>query len=90
MRRDTRIRRAEIARRHGVGHECMMWASDYPHPEGTWPNTQKAMVEAFRGVPIAEIETMLGGSAAAFYDLDTEKLAPLVARIGPEASLFGG
>jgi len=31
---------------------------------------------------------MLGESAAVFYGIDTEKLAPLVERIGPETSLF--
>jgi hypothetical protein len=33
---------------------------------------------------------MLGGNAARFYGFDTEKLAPLVARIGPEKSAFRG
>ena len=42
----------------------------------------------FRGLPEDEIGQMLGGNAAEFYGVDTEKLAPLVARIGPEKSLF--
>lgn len=88
VRLGTFYQRKEVERRHGVGHECMMWASDYPHPEGTWPYTQNMMVEAFHGVPIEEIATMLGGSAAAFYGMDTQKLAPLVERIGPDTSLF--
>ena len=33
---------------------------------------------------------MLGGNAARFYGFDSEKLAPLVARIGPERSEFQG
>ena len=88
IRLGTFFRRKEVERRHEVGHECMMWGSDYPHPEGTWPYTRDMMVDAFRGVPEAEIATMLGGSAAAFYNLDTDKLAPLVAQIGPDTSLF--
>jgi hypothetical protein len=31
---------------------------------------------------------MLGGNAARVYGFDVEKLAPLVARIGPEKSAF--
>jgi hypothetical protein len=31
---------------------------------------------------------MLGGNAARAYGFDTEKLAPLAARIGPEKSAF--
>ncbi len=88
IRLGTFFRRKEVERRHEVGHECMMWGSDYPHPEGTWPHTRDMMVEAFHGVPEAEIATMLGGSAAAFYNLDTDQLAPLVAQIGPDTSLF--
>ncbi|MBW2385684.1 MAG: amidohydrolase [Deltaproteobacteria bacterium] len=88
IRLGTFFRRKEVERRHEVGHECMMWGSDYPHPEGTWPYTRDMMVDTFRGVPEAEIATMLGGSAAAFYNLDTDRLAPLVAQIGPDTSLF--
>jgi hypothetical protein len=33
---------------------------------------------------------MLGGNAASLYGFDVEKLAPLVARIGPEKSAFRG
>ena len=88
IRLGTFFGRKEGERRHEVGHHCMMWGSDYPHPEGTWPKTRDAMVDAFRGVPEAEIATMLGGSAAAFYGIDTEKLAPVVGRIGPDTSLF--
>jgi hypothetical protein len=46
------------------------------------------MVETFHGLPEDEIGAMLGGNAAHFYGFDQEKLAPLVARIGPEKSRF--
>ncbi len=88
IRMGTFFSRKEAERRHEVGLECMMWGSDYPHPEGTWPHTERMMVDTFRGLPDDEIATMLGGSAAAFYGVDVEKLAPLVARIGPAKSLF--
>jgi predicted TIM-barrel fold metal-dependent hydrolase len=61
-----------------------MWGSDFPHPEGTWPETRAQLHETFHGLPEAEIAAMLGGNAASFYNLDVEKLAPLAARIGPE------
>ena len=41
------------------------------------------------GRPVSEIAAMLGGNAAELYGFDTEKLAPLVARIGPEKRAFG-
>jgi hypothetical protein len=35
-----------IANRHMTGLRCLMWGADYPHHEGTWPNSQEA-VETF-------------------------------------------
>ena len=74
--------------RHEIGLENIMWGSDYPHPEGTWPETRKQMADAFRGVPESDLVAMLGGNAARVYGFDTEKLAPLAARIGLEKTLF--
>lgn len=80
--------RREVELRHEIGLANIMWGSDYPHPEGSWPYTRSQMVESFRGVPKDELAAMLGGTAVALYGFDTEKLAPLVARIGPEESAF--
>jgi predicted TIM-barrel fold metal-dependent hydrolase len=80
--------RREVEVRHAIGLGNLMWGSDYPHPEGTWPETRAHMLEAFRGVPELELEALLGGNAARVYGFDVEKLAPLAARIGPEKSLF--
>jgi predicted TIM-barrel fold metal-dependent hydrolase len=80
--------RREAEMRHEIGLSTIMWGTDYPHPEGTWPHTQELMVETLGGLPEDDIEAMLGGNAAGFYGFDTQKLAPLVDRIGPEQSLF--
>ena len=80
--------RREVELRHEIGLANIMWGSDYPHPEGSWPETRKQMIEAFRGVPEDELAAMLGGNAARVYGFDPEKLAPLVARIGPEKGWF--
>lgn len=80
--------RREVELRHQIGLANLMWGSDYPHPEGSWPTTRAQLQEAFRGVPEDELGAILGGNAARVYGFDTEKLAPLVARIGPEKSLF--
>jgi len=78
----------EAEMRHQIGLQTIMWGSDYPHPEGTWPVTRQMMVDVFRGIPDREIEAMLGGNAADFYGFDRAALAPLAARIGPERGLF--
>jgi predicted TIM-barrel fold metal-dependent hydrolase len=80
--------RREAELRHQIGVANIMWGSDYPHPEGSWPLTHEQRVETFRGLPPAEIEAMLGGNAVRFYGFDAEKLAPLVAKIGPEKKAF--
>jgi len=93
FRRNVRIgsscmSRHEAEKRHEIGLGTVMWGTDYPHPEGTWPITRKMMVETFHGLPEAEIAVMLGGNAAEFYGMDVEKLASLVERIGPQKSWF--
>jgi predicted TIM-barrel fold metal-dependent hydrolase len=80
--------RREAELRREIGLRNLMWGSDYPHPEGTWPETRKQMIESLRGIPEDEAAAILGGNAARVYAFDTEKLAPLVARIGPEKSAF--
>lgn len=79
-------REAEV--RHAIGVSSIMWGSDYPHPEGSWPLTSPQVHETFDGLPTGEIADMLGGNAARFYGFDAKALAPLVARIGPEKASF--
>ena len=88
VRTGTFLARKETLRREQIGVETMMWGSDYPHPEGAWPQTREAMLDAFRGLPEDDIAAMLGATAAVFYGFDVEKLAPVVARIGPEKRIF--
>jgi predicted TIM-barrel fold metal-dependent hydrolase len=73
----------EIERRHEIGVHAFMWGNDFPHPEGTWPHTRKAITEAFADVPPDEATRMLGANAAAVYRFDVKKLQPIAARIGP-------
>jgi predicted TIM-barrel fold metal-dependent hydrolase len=82
------MNRYEAEMRHEIGVHNIMWGSDYPHPEGSWPVTRKMMVETFHGLPERDIERMFGTNAAEFYGFDTGKLLPLAERIGPERSWF--
>ncbi|MGI9432236.1 MAG: amidohydrolase family protein [Myxococcota bacterium] len=80
--------RREADLRAEIGVANIMWGSDYPHPEGTWPETREQMVATFRGLPPADLEAMLSGNAARVYGFEVEKLEPIAARIGPEADTF--
>ena len=69
--------------RHGIGVNTMMWGSDYPHPEGTWPHTRERLHQTFEGVPEGEMRAMLGENAVGVYGFDREKLAAEAERVCP-------
>ena len=35
--------------RHEIGLDTLMWGTDYPHPEGSWPDTENDLRETFSG-----------------------------------------
>ena len=76
--------------RHQIGVDRLMWGSDYPHLEGTWPNTMKALNETFALYPEQEIRDILGLNAANAYGFDVAALAPVAERIGPTLSAVRG
>jgi predicted TIM-barrel fold metal-dependent hydrolase len=77
------IRPNEIALRHEIGVDKLMFGVDYPHPEGIWPNTQDWIRAAFRGVPEDEARLILGENAMDFFGFDRAALNAVAARIGP-------
>jgi predicted TIM-barrel fold metal-dependent hydrolase len=60
-----------------TGHECLLWASDYPHMEGTFPHSMEVIERAFAGIDLAPAvkADILGGSAARLYGIEPKKLA---------------
>ncbi len=81
----------EAAMRDEIGIETMMWGSDYPHLEGTWPRTNQALRNTFGGIPEADTRAILGDNGVRCLSLDVEKLQPIVDRIGPKPKeLFDG
>ncbi len=69
--------------RHELGIETVFFGRDYPHAEGTWPNTADWLSDAFAGVPDDELRLMLGDNAIRVLGLDRAKLATVAERIGP-------
>jgi len=72
--------------RHAIGLDKLMWGSDYPHLEGTWPNTMKALHDTFGDYPEEETRAILGTNAAEVYGFDLDLLGPIAEKIGPELS----
>ena len=79
----TFISRAEAEMRHEIGVGNLLWGSDFPHPEGTWPVTETCQRHALHGIPTDETARILGENALAFYQLDPDPLHALAAEIGP-------
>jgi predicted TIM-barrel fold metal-dependent hydrolase len=80
------LHRDDCARRERIGTDHIMWGSDYPHMEGTFPFSREALQMTFEGVPHDEVAMMLGGNAARIYGFDLDALAPIAAEHGPLVS----
>jgi predicted TIM-barrel fold metal-dependent hydrolase len=69
-----------------VGPDRVMWGSDYPHDEGTYPYTREHLRQLFSGEKPDDMQRLLAENAARFYDFDLPALAPLAAKFGPTVS----
>jgi hypothetical protein len=72
----------EVEMRHQIGIDRLMFGTDFPHPESTWPNTKDWIRATFKGVPEHEARMLLGENLIACYGLDRVKLLPVAQRIG--------
>lgn len=75
--------RHEVNDRYDIGLEKLMWGSDYPHMEGTWPNTMSKLRETFFDIDPNEVRQMLGGTAQDVFGFDAQLMRTTADRIGP-------
>jgi predicted TIM-barrel fold metal-dependent hydrolase len=61
--------RAPLLAREVTGIEPLLWASDYPHPEGTFPHSQETVAQIFDGLAEDDIRAVTSGNAARLYNL---------------------
>lgn len=64
-----------IANREFTGTDCLLWGSDYPHLEGTWPNSQEAVAKQFKGVPEDHIDKIVRRNAERLFGFDLSDVA---------------
>jgi len=76
----------ELALRETVGVDHVMWGSDYPHEEGSTPQTPLALRWLFADVSQADTRKILAGNIAQLYGFDLQALVPVAQRIGPKVS----
>jgi predicted TIM-barrel fold metal-dependent hydrolase len=56
-----------IETRHAIGVENVMVEVDYPHGDGTWPDTQDVIEKYWGHIPATELRMMCSENAAALY-----------------------
>lgn len=54
----------------------LLWASDFPHSDSTWPWSQDVLTKQTVGLKPEQLEAILSGNVAELYGVDRETLAP--------------
>ena len=55
--------------RHYIGVDNIMWSSDYPHPESTWPESQKSIEWQMGSIPVLERRKIVCDNGMKLYGL---------------------
>ena len=61
-----------IQHRHEIGIDNMMFGSDYPHTESTFPKSREIMAERLAGVPADEQRKIVYDNARKLYNFDVD------------------
>ena len=75
--------RKDLDVRHDLGVDRIMWGSDYPHHEGSFPHNKVAVRLMFHDLPEPEVRAMTSLNAAKLYGFDLDKLQVIADRVGP-------
>ena len=62
--------RPALATREFVGVENLMWGSDYPHTDSTWPCSSDVLDEVFEGIPAEDRQKITTENVRKLYKLD--------------------
>ncbi|PYN24646.1 MAG: hypothetical protein DMD99_10480 [Candidatus Rokuibacteriota bacterium] len=63
-----------IRLRDAIGVDNMMWGSDYPHSESTFPRSREILKAILAGVPDDEQAKIVGGNTARVYRFDVARV----------------
>lgn len=83
------VKRRELGQRYEIGIQNMLWGTDFPHPEGTWPRTHEWLKKTFFDIPIDETRVMLGLSAGDAFGFDMVELRKISEKVGPTPEDLG-
>ena len=79
--------REDAVDRDAIGVDHIMWGSDFPHEEGTFPFSRESLAHTYAGMDSTEVARMIGGNAAHVYGFDLDELNQWGARYGPEVAM---
>jgi uncharacterized protein len=54
-----------------LGEDNIMWGSDFPHPDGVWPDSQQIIGEQLSHLPAATRRKLICDNAARLYGFET-------------------
>lgn len=63
--------RVGIVAREFIGVDNLMWSSDYPHTDSTWPESRKSIEADLKGVSAEDFRKMTYDNAAKLYGFKT-------------------
>jgi predicted TIM-barrel fold metal-dependent hydrolase len=69
-----------IAHREEVGVDKLLWANDFPHSAGDWPESHRVIERLFAGVREPDVRAILHDNAARYFKL------PVSATMGSSSS----
>ena len=52
-----------------VGPDILMWASDYPHDDSTWPKSQQILTDMFKGVSKDAVDKIVYSNTVGVYGM---------------------
>jgi predicted TIM-barrel fold metal-dependent hydrolase len=58
-----------VRERHTIGVDNLMWSSDYPHGESTWPRSRECVERFFAGVPEEDTHKIVYANAKRLYSI---------------------
>lgn len=58
-----------------IGVDNMLWGSDYPHSESTFPRSREILDQILAGIPLAERAKIVGENTARLYHFDLTRIA---------------
>ena len=67
-----------VANRSYTGIDCLLWGNDFPHYEGTYPNSTKVLDELLQGVSEDDALQILAGNTVDLFGFDPSILTEAV------------